>query len=434
VRQHIATWNPARGVWETTELAFCGHSVPYSATWPASGMTRGGEAFELPTSAPHTPDSACSSSPNLPTPRVAASRTSRGAALAPDSRSSPSLAQAIEIAEGVLPREFESWDELPASWHGDSVRLLSTPAAADAKRGAETESGGTRPSGAKRSRDLVTDTALLPTPLARDGKGRAPTRRDGSQNLAGAVEDALIPTPTARDRKGAGGSDEGGPNLPTAMALLPTPDASVFNDGQSVEAYQARKEREIAKGYNGNGGGTPLAMAVKLLPTPRATDGPKGCPQQRGSSGDLMMTSAILSLLPTPTASDRFGAGAHGDGGADLRTTIAAQAAEAPEAEDDEEPSRWGPYAAAISRWETITGREAPPPTIVGQRGQPALAPRFVEWVMGVEPGHVTDVPNMSRNAALKLLGNGVVPAQAAMAVRGLLTTTTPEEAHHGGT
>jgi hypothetical protein len=35
-----------------------------------------------------------------------------------------------------------------------------------------------------------------------------------------------------------------------------------------------------------------------------------------------MLPSAVHSLLPTPTASDRFGAGQHGDGGQDLRTTI----------------------------------------------------------------------------------------------------------------
>jgi hypothetical protein len=52
----------------------------------------------------------------LPTPRVSAERTSRGAAIRKDSLSSPSLEQAIEIARGELPREANSWDELPQSW------------------------------------------------------------------------------------------------------------------------------------------------------------------------------------------------------------------------------------------------------------------------------------------------------------------------------
>jgi DNA (cytosine-5)-methyltransferase 1 len=36
--------------------------------------------------------------------------------------------------------------------------------------------------------------------------------------------------------------------------------------------------------------------------------------------------------------------------------------------------------------------------------------------MMGLPAGHVTDVPNTTRNQQLKLLGNGVVPQQAAAA------------------
>jgi DNA (cytosine-5)-methyltransferase 1 len=41
--------------------------------------------------------------------------------------------------------------------------------------------------------------------------------------------------------------------------------------------------------------------------------------------------------------------------------------------------------------------------------------------MMGLPAGWVTDVPGLSRNEQLKLLGNGVVPQQAALAVRTLL-------------
>ena len=69
----IATWNPARGVWETTTGSLlCGHLEPFSQTWPTSGMTRRGVAYELPTSVPLTADTASSSSPGLlPTPTTA---------------------------------------------------------------------------------------------------------------------------------------------------------------------------------------------------------------------------------------------------------------------------------------------------------------------------------------------------------------------------
>ncbi|MGW2397098.1 hypothetical protein ACWCYY_11150 [Kitasatospora sp. NPDC001664] len=75
--------------------------------------------------------------------------------------------------------------------------------------------------------------------------------------------------------------------------------------------------------------------------------------------------------------------------------------------------NRWGPYGPAIARWERVT-RPAPEPT--DERGR--LAPRFVEWIMGVGEGHVTAVPGLSRSAQLTALGNGVVPQQAATALQ----------------
>lgn len=43
---------------------------------------------------------------------------------------------------------------------------------------------------------------------------------------------------------------------------------------------------------------------------------------------------------------------------------------------------------------------------------------------MGLPAGHVTEVPDLSRNAQLKALGNGVVPQQAEAAIRLLLART----------
>jgi DNA (cytosine-5)-methyltransferase 1 len=76
----------------------------------------------------------------------------------------------------------------------------------------------------------------------------------------------------------------------------------------------------------------------------------------------------------------------------------------------------FGPYRAAIKRWEVVMGRPAPTPTEPGQGGAPRLSPRFVEWMMGLPQGWVCNVPGLSRSNQLKLLGNGVVPLQAALA------------------
>lgn len=197
-----------------------------------------------------------------------------------------------------------------------------------------------------------------------------------------------------------------------------------------------------------------------------------------GSVSDGYGRSTAAALLPTPTSSDTNGAGSHGDGGLDLRTTVKllptattrdhkdhtirrephrpddtdtlaraltdvpcallpTPAAHEPggtveryharlAATDGRESTftplgmvaNWGDYAAAIARWEHVLGRPAPEPTMTSSKGNPQLSPRFVEWMMGLPDGWVTDVPGITRNEALKALGNGVVPQQAAEALR----------------
>jgi DNA (cytosine-5)-methyltransferase 1 len=87
----------------------------------------------------------------------------------------------------------------------------------------------------------------------------------------------------------------------------------------------------------------------------------------------------------------------------------------------------WGPYEPAIRRWERRLGRPAPALTEPGSKGQPRLSPAFVEFMMGLPAGWVTQVPGLSRNDQLKALGNGVVPAQAAAAVRFMLARLDEE-------
>jgi DNA (cytosine-5)-methyltransferase 1 len=81
---------------------------------------------------------------------------------------------------------------------------------------------------------------------------------------------------------------------------------------------------------------------------------------------------------------------------------------------DDAGTTRWGDYEPAIRQWEQTLGRSAPRPTDV--RGR--LSPPFVEWMMGWPEGHID---NVNRTQALKVLGNGVVPLQAATAYSQLL-------------
>lgn len=84
--------------------------------------------------------------------------------------------------------------------------------------------------------------------------------------------------------------------------------------------------------------------------------------------------------------------------------------------------SAWGRFAPAIHRWESVTGRPAPWATDDRNR----LSPHFVEWLMGLEAGWVTDVPGLTRTQQLHALGNGVVPQQAEAAIRLLAARATP--------
>lgn len=90
---------------------------------------------------------------------------------------------------------------------------------------------------------------------------------------------------------------------------------------------------------------------------------------------------------------------------------------------------RWGRYAPAIVRWERITGRPAPAPAILNEDVGPRPAPAFVEWLMGLPPGWVTD-PGLALTHAqqLSVLGNGVVPPQAARAIFALMNRNSARE------
>ena len=57
----LAVWNATRGIWEKPQLDLFGQQEQFWETWPTSGMTRNGVAYELPTLVPPTADSGSSS-------------------------------------------------------------------------------------------------------------------------------------------------------------------------------------------------------------------------------------------------------------------------------------------------------------------------------------------------------------------------------------
>lgn len=84
-----------------------------------------------------------------------------------------------------------------------------------------------------------------------------------------------------------------------------------------------------------------------------------------------------------------------------------------PDVMNREVPGRWGQFDGLVTRWEVALGRPAPDPLRVGPRGGTAIAPAFVEWLMGLPKGWVTGVTEVGLSAQTSCLGNGVVPQQA---------------------
>ena len=150
-----------------------------------------------------------------------------------------------------------------------------------------------------------------------------------------------------------------------------------------------------------------------------------------GSADRGHVAAGGVALLPTPTVVDARG-GRNATAG---RTDPDSQHHSGWTLSDVAHADRWGEYAGVIARWEHVTGRPAPEPTEPTAKGGRRLAPPFVEWLMGLPEGWVTQVPRMwrdedgtesivpalTRNAQLKALGNGVVPQQGAHALTQLL-------------
>lgn len=224
---------------------------------------------------------------------------------------------------------------------------------------------------------------------------------------------ALIPTPTASDHKAGRHRDGTGHSLTQAVQLLPTPVAQPSGNSPT-EHLRKKPGRERV---------TDLAIIVEnnllptggLLPTPQAVSA-----AYSGAGYGPNLHEVASELLPTPKA---------GDGVMGLPRTSGRPPEKSTHLATRLEYTDFGTYAPAIARWEQVTGRQAPPPTTPPRRagGKPRLSARFVEWMMGLPDGHVTDL-DLSRERQLRMLGNGVVPQQAALAVHTLIHTAKDVE------
>lgn len=216
------------------------------------GSISSSRAFRARTSARPTPtapdstesDPACSGGASMPStpssPESSSSRTSVDSfngVWTSLSTSSPNVVSRWSALGSVLPTS-----EPPTS--GSESSSWATPTASNSKGAA---GSGFADRDLAREAEAWPTGSAWPTPLRSDGQNGG-TRGKGAQ---------------------------GGPNLreaATEAAHWPTPAASNPNDGEGRESWEARRQRLIEKGYNRNGMGEPLGMAVRDWPTPTAGD------------------------------------------------------------------------------------------------------------------------------------------------------------------
>lgn len=290
----FAHYDPETRLWlerdDSTETLF-EQSAALSGTWPTSGTTLGGRAYELPTWAPLTAGSECSSSHGptlLPTPVV------------------------NDMGEGKTVERWDEWTEDLKSrhgngnGHGDSLaiqaqRMLPTPTTADGK-------GGPGNQGRDGGENLrTTAPRLLPTPTKADGEGGGKrqdvtwedTTRSTGDGGASRLRDAapLLPTPKASD------GEKGGPNqrgssgdltMPSAVhRLLPTP--------VTMDAAGARNATRKDHEHNA---GTTLTDAFWQLEGVSDGNGSSGARTRRRSNGGSEPSGDVPLTLPSPDATD----------------------------------------------------------------------------------------------------------------------------------
>ena len=200
---------------------------------------RNGRLYARPTSAPLTGASGCSSSPLLKTPT--AQLAINGGTQHPDKRKAgghgPTLADEVE-------------------------HLLPTPRARDHK--------GRDPN--PRGVDLNEAVALLPTPTTSEGRG--PGALDGPRNDTLRAQVMLLPTPRASDTGTPGRRASEGWRPPLSQVLLPTPRAS-------DTGTPGRRASEAAEG------GPPLSQVI--LSQSGATTPPRSTDGAASSDGQLLL-------------------------------------------------------------------------------------------------------------------------------------------------
>ena len=192
--KQIAEWNTELKLWTSSK----GNQLlelwePFLATWPKSGMTQNGQAFELPT-----------------------------------------LEQRTNVLESSLLRS-------PTASQGQGGALGED----EAKRRGNTVGIRDQAMDLAAASGLKVSRALVPTPIVSDWKNGKSSPGYG-MNLSETTK-SLLPTPTVSDNRGASAAEvkAGNPKhrLKVEVELFPTPNTMEHREIKTPEQIQAMKEK-----------------------------------------------------------------------------------------------------------------------------------------------------------------------------------------------
>lgn len=88
----------------------------------------------------------------------------------------------------------------------------------------------------------------------------------------------------------------------------PSPSAGLHNDGEEPETFLARREALKGAGINGNGAGTPLAIAAKQWPTPTSVNHRSVEASDETHARNARPLQEFVGRWPTPATTDSNGA------------------------------------------------------------------------------------------------------------------------------
>jgi hypothetical protein len=201
----------------------------------------------------------------------------------------------------------------------------------------------------------------------------------------------------------------------------PTPNANVSNYGESLETWAARRQALKDKGYNGNGCGTPLAIAALQWATPLVKDATRGDDSTATREGSPSLAGQVNRFShPAPAAGSSPGV-LTAESYESLKTTMHSNGVGCLEVADgiwpphypsnpSYHPDVWPtPTAERATGYLSGSYRDTWRPTLDGlaegaapefkstQKKRPALGlklnPRFTEWLMGWPVGWTDFAP-----------------------------------------